>query len=57
MKLLCCEPQRLGHATFLDDQAKELVLARRMCIEICLTSNLLCVFPPTRMELWMMTGD
>jgi len=42
MKLLSCEPQRLGHATFLDDQAKELVLARRMCIEICLTSNFLC---------------
>ncbi|KAI9460132.1 adenosine deaminase-like protein [Lactarius psammicola] len=42
MKLLSCEPQRLGHATFLDDQAKELVLVRRTCIEICLTSNILC---------------
>ncbi|KAH9177081.1 adenosine deaminase-like protein [Lactarius sanguifluus] len=42
VKLLSCEPQRLGHATFLDDQAKELVLARRTCIEICLTSNILC---------------
>jgi len=42
MTLLSCEPHRLGHATFLDDQAKELVLARRTCIEICLTSNILC---------------
>ncbi|KAI0307456.1 adenosine deaminase-like protein, partial [Multifurca ochricompacta] len=42
MQLLSCEPQRLGHATFLDDEAKELVLTRRTCIEICLTSNLLC---------------
>ncbi|KAH9060745.1 adenosine deaminase-like protein [Lactarius vividus] len=42
VKLLSCEPHRLGHATFLDDQAKELVLARRTCIEICLTSNILC---------------
>lgn len=43
--LLSCEPERLGHATYLDDEAKELVLARRTCIEICLTSNLLSVFP------------
>ncbi|KAI0248106.1 adenosine deaminase-like protein [Lactifluus subvellereus] len=42
MQLLNCEPHRLGHATFLDDETKELVLARRTCIEICLTSNLLC---------------
>jgi adenosine deaminase len=53
MKLLSCGPQRLGHATFLDDQAKELVLAQRMCIEICLTSNILCVFSLTR----IVTGD
>jgi len=43
--LLSCEPERLGHATFLDEELKEVVLARRTCIEICLTSNLLCVFP------------
>ena len=42
-ELLSCEPERLGHATFLDEEAKEVVLARRTCIEICLTSNLLCV--------------
>jgi len=44
MELLSCEPERLGHATYLDEEAKEVVLARRTCIEICLTSNLLCVF-------------
>ena len=42
-ELLSCEPERLGHATFLDEESKEVVLARRTCIEICLTSNLLCV--------------
>ena len=42
-ELLSCEPERLGHGTFLDEEAKEVVLARRTCIEICLTSNLLCV--------------
>lgn len=42
-ELLSCEPERLGHATYLDDEAREVVLARRTCIEICLTSNLLCV--------------
>lgn len=41
--LLSCEPERLGHATFLDEEMREVVLARRTCIEICLTSNLLCV--------------
>jgi len=40
--LLSCEPERLGHATFLDEEMREVVLARRTCIEICLTSNLLC---------------
>jgi adenosine deaminase len=42
-ELLSCEPERLGHGTYLDEEAKEVVLARRTCIEICLTSNLLCV--------------
>lgn len=57
MTLLSCEPHRLGHATFLDDQAKELVLARGTCIEICLTSNILCAFAPTRIEQWTLTSD
>lgn len=42
-ELLSCSPERLGHGTYLDEEAKEVVLARRTCIEICLTSNLLCV--------------
>jgi adenosine deaminase len=42
-ELLSCGPDRLGHGTYLDEEAKEVVLARRTCIEICLTSNLLCV--------------
>ena len=42
-ELLSCEPERLGHGTYLDEEAMEVVLARRTCIEICLTSNLLCV--------------
>ncbi|KAH9982116.1 adenosine deaminase-like protein [Lactifluus volemus] len=41
-QLLSCEPHRLGHATHLDNESMELVLARRTCIEICLTSNVLC---------------
>jgi hypothetical protein len=57
-ELLSCEPERLGHATFLDEEAKEVVLARRTCIEICLTSNLLCVilspsFLLREFECWM----
>jgi len=42
LKLLSYEPNRLGHATFLDEAAKSIVLERKTCIEICLTSNLLC---------------
>jgi len=41
-ELLSCEPERLGHATFLDEEARKVVLERGTCIEICLTSNLLC---------------
>ncbi|KAJ7134306.1 hypothetical protein C8R44DRAFT_662668 [Mycena epipterygia] len=42
LQLLKFQPDRLGHATFLDDDAKALVLKNRPCIEICLSSNLLC---------------
>ncbi|ETW87723.1 hypothetical protein HETIRDRAFT_122018 [Heterobasidion irregulare TC 32-1] len=42
LQLLSCEPKRLGHATFLNEEAKEIVLKNKICIEICLTSNLLC---------------
>ncbi|KAJ7610309.1 hypothetical protein DFH06DRAFT_1308768 [Mycena polygramma] len=41
-RLLEFQPDRLGHATFLDDEAKNLVLKNKPCIEICLSSNLLC---------------
>ncbi|THH06337.1 hypothetical protein EW146_g9641 [Bondarzewia mesenterica] len=42
LQLLSCGPTRLGHATFLNDDAKKVVHTDEMCIEICLTSNLLC---------------
>ena len=43
LHLLSFGPNRLGHATFLDDEAKAIVLRDKICIEICLSSNLLCV--------------
>ncbi|KAH6903426.1 adenosine deaminase-like protein [Coprinopsis sp. MPI-PUGE-AT-0042] len=42
LKLLSFRPDRLGHATFLDDDAVNIALHDSMCIEICLTSNILC---------------
>ncbi|KAA1468355.1 Metallo-dependent hydrolase [Dentipellis sp. KUC8613] len=42
LELLACRPQRLGHATFLDAAAKAVVHSYEPCIELCLTSNLLC---------------
>ncbi|KZP26063.1 Metallo-dependent hydrolase [Athelia psychrophila] len=42
LDLLSFGPHRLGHATFLDPDAKSIVLKEKMCIEICLSSNLLC---------------
>jgi len=42
LKLLSFMPDRLGHATFLDEEAKSIVSKRNTCIEICLSSNLLC---------------
>ncbi|KAJ7242880.1 hypothetical protein B0H12DRAFT_1055486 [Mycena haematopus] len=43
LRLLQFQPDRLGHATFLDEKAKMLVLQNKPCIEICLSSNLLYV--------------
>ncbi|KAI0033702.1 Metallo-dependent hydrolase [Vararia minispora EC-137] len=40
--LLSCGPNRLGHATFLNEEAQRIVCERNICVEICLTSNLLC---------------
>lgn len=46
LALLSYHPNRLGHATFLNDEAFKIVLERRdTCIEICLSSNLLYVRP------------
>ncbi|KAI0638926.1 Metallo-dependent hydrolase [Trametes polyzona] len=47
LKLLSYKPDRLGHATFLDADAKKIVHTDEMCIEICLSSNLLCKTVPT----------
>ncbi|KDQ59526.1 hypothetical protein JAAARDRAFT_174899 [Jaapia argillacea MUCL 33604] len=35
-------PTRLGHATFLDEEAMKIVFDRDIPVEICLSSNLLC---------------
>lgn len=43
MRLLSYAPDRLGHATFLDVAARDAVRASKMCIEICLSSNILFV--------------
>ncbi|KAI5121222.1 hypothetical protein M0805_007231 [Coniferiporia weirii] len=42
MQLLALMPNRLGHATFLNEEAKQFVFDHKIAIEICLTSNLLC---------------
>ncbi|KAJ7841498.1 Metallo-dependent hydrolase [Mycena olivaceomarginata] len=42
LELLSYAPNRLGHATFLNDEAKSIVRQNKTCIEICLSSNLLC---------------
>ncbi|PFH48282.1 hypothetical protein AMATHDRAFT_76807 [Amanita thiersii Skay4041] len=42
LKLLSFKPTRLGHATFLNTDSKRIVHEHRICIEICLSSNLLC---------------
>lgn len=41
LKLLSFKPNRLGHATFLNDEAQEIVVREKIAIEICLTSNFL----------------
>ncbi|KAG6864954.1 hypothetical protein C0991_006141 [Blastosporella zonata] len=47
LELLSFGPDRLGHATFLDEDAKQNVAEQNTCIEICLSSNLLCKTVPT----------
>lgn len=43
LKLLSYRPDRLGHATFLNEEAVQIVMKDDTPIEICLTSNLLSV--------------
>ncbi|KAF8060804.1 adenosine deaminase-like protein [Lyophyllum atratum] len=42
LQLLSFSPDRLGHATFLDEEAKKIVAKNKTCVEICLSSNILC---------------
>ncbi|EGN94163.1 hypothetical protein SERLA73DRAFT_188751 [Serpula lacrymans var. lacrymans S7.3] len=42
LHFLSWSPDRLGHATFLNEDAKAIVMRDNICVEICLTSNLLC---------------
>ncbi|KAM6493844.1 Metallo-dependent hydrolase [Amanita muscaria] len=44
--LLSYKPHRLGHATFLNEEHQKIVHDNKMCIEICLSSNLLCKTVP-----------
>lgn len=41
-QLLSYAPDRLGHATFLDAATRDFVYSSNICVEICLSSNLLC---------------
>ncbi|GAN00815.1 adenosine deaminase-like protein-like [Mucor ambiguus] len=40
--LLSIQPNRLGHATFLDDYCRKTIYGQNIPIEICMTSNILC---------------
>lgn len=40
--LLAIGPNRLGHATFLDDYCRKTIYKENIPVEICMTSNLLC---------------
>jgi hypothetical protein len=44
LQLLSYAPDRLGHATFLNEESKTVVRRSKTCIEICLSSNLLSVY-------------
>lgn len=58
--LLSAKPRRLGHATFLDEEAQEFVLEHKISIEVCLTSNLLCktvkALEDHRINVWLNHG-
>lgn len=40
--VLSIKPDRLGHATFLDDYCRKTIYKENIPIEICMTSNLVC---------------
>ncbi|KAI8888164.1 Metallo-dependent hydrolase [Backusella circina FSU 941] len=40
--LLSIRPNRLGHATFLDDFCRKTIYENEIPIELCMTSNILC---------------
>lgn len=40
--LLSIQPDRLGHATFLDDYCRKAIYGQNIPVEICMTSNILC---------------
>ncbi|RUO96015.1 hypothetical protein BC936DRAFT_142785, partial [Jimgerdemannia flammicorona] len=40
--LLSIYPDRLGHATVLDDASRAKIYARNLPVEVCMTSNVLC---------------
>ena len=39
-KLLAFGPDRLGHATLLDDEQRETIYKNNIPIEVCMTSNI-----------------
>ncbi|KAI8870029.1 Metallo-dependent hydrolase [Ramicandelaber brevisporus] len=47
LSLLALNPDRLGHATHLSPEAYALVKERKIPVEACLTSNLLCKTVPS----------
>ncbi|KAJ4481039.1 adenosine deaminase-like protein [Lentinula aciculospora] len=47
LQLLAYSPSRLGHATFLNEEAKEIVLKQSIAVELCLSSNIICKTVPS----------
>lgn len=41
LELLGLMPRRIGHGTFLNEKAQELVFREKMTIEVCLSSNVM----------------
>lgn len=45
--LLSIKPDRLGHATLLDDFCRKTIYEQNIPVEVCMTSNVLCKTVPT----------